>query len=54
MKSYGVSLEVVKTEIKTTEEMSKKYSNNGYNKACALEIAQALQIDSGLAESRSR
>ena len=47
MQTSGVSLEVVETEIEVTEEVLKKYCNNGYNSAvsCAREMDEALQID---------
>ena len=56
MQSSSVSLEVVETEIKATEEVLKKYRNNGYNNTvpCAREATEALQINSGFVESRTR
>ena len=56
MQTSSVSLEVVETEIKATVEVLKKYRNNGYNNTvpCAREIAEALQINCGFAESRPR
>ena len=45
MQTFVVSSEVVETKIKATEEVLKKYRNNGYNSAvtCAREIAEALR-----------
>ena len=56
MQTFGVSLEVVKTEIEVTEEVLKKYCNNGYNSAvsCARKMPEALLISSGFTESRHR
>ena len=56
MQISGVSSEVLKTEVKATEEVLKKYRYNGYNSAvpCASKIAEALQIDGWFAESRPR
>ena len=50
MQTFGVSLEVVETEIKATEKVLKKYCNNGYNSAVTSvrEIDETLYIDSGL------
>ena len=52
--SLGVSLEVVETEIKATEELLKKYRNNGYDSALTCVREMPLQIDSWFAESRPR
>ena len=56
MQTSGVLLKAVETEIKATAEVLKKYSKNCDNIAVTRvrEIAEALQIDSGLAESRSK
>ena len=45
-KPKSVSLEVVETEIRATEELLKKYRNNVYDSAltCACEIAEVLQM----------
>ena len=55
-KPKSVLLDVVKTEIKATEELLKKYRNKGYDSAVtrAREIAEVLQIDNGYAKSRPR
>ena len=55
MQTSAVPLEVVETEIKATEEVLKKYRNNDCISAatCAPEIAENLQIDCGIAESRA-
>ena len=56
IQTSDVSLEVVETKIKPTEQALKKYRNNGCNIAATFvrEIAEALQIDRWFAESRSR
>ena len=52
MQNCRVLLKVIKTKTKATEEVLKKYHHNGYNSA--REIAKALLIDIGFAESRTR
>ena len=56
MQTTGVSMEVVEKEIKATEEVLKKYREDGYSGAVATarEIAEGLQIERSFAESRTR
>ena len=56
MQTTGVSMEVVEKEIKATEEVLKKYCEDGYRGAVATarEIAEGLQIERSFAKSRTR
>ena len=47
---------LAETDIKATQKVLEKYRNNGCDGAmtCTSEIAEALQIDNGFAQSRPR